>query len=53
MDGATATQSLRAFVSVCRGDPTFLGADADVGARTVEAIHLMHLSAKSGQVERG
>ena len=61
-DGATATQSLRTFVQVCRRHDAraddkqesglFLGADAEVGARTVEAIDAMYRSARSGQLER-
>ena len=48
-DRATATQSLRAFVGVCRGEAPFVGAEADVGVQVTSAIHTMHESARTGQ----
>jgi hypothetical protein len=49
-DGATATQSLRAFVAVCRGEAPFLGARADVGVQVTSVIHAMHESAWTSQL---
>mmetsp|Transcript_46452 Transcript_46452/g.137229 ORF Transcript_46452/g.137229 Transcript_46452/m.137229 type:complete len:275 (+) Transcript_46452:322-1146(+) len=44
-------ESLHAFVDACVGRDAYVGCDATVGLRTVQAIDAMYRSARSGTVE--
>ena len=44
-------ESLHAFIDACVGRPAYVGADAVVGLRAVQAIDAMYRSASSGSIE--
>lgn len=44
-------ESLKAFIAGCVGKPFFLGADAEIGLKSVQTIDAMYRSAKSGKME--
>ena len=44
-------ESMHAFICACLGEEYYVGADADVGLRTVLALDAMYRSARSGRVE--
>ena len=45
-------ESLHALVDACLGRDAYVGADAQVGLKTVRALDAMYRSAGSGQVEK-
>ena len=50
-DAGDGPESLHALIDACLGRPAYVGADARVGLRTVQAIDAMYRSAASGKAE--